>query len=65
MHESDRFRIDDARWAQGWRHEFRAAVDKALEPYSDGDEVQIEEIWVVKREDKSFHDYRVVVRPPG
>lgn len=64
MHyDDDRFRIDDARWEQGWRHEFRAAIDKALEPYPDGTEARIEEIWVIKREDRSFHDYRIVLSP--
>jgi hypothetical protein len=59
----DRFRIGDADWEHGWRHELRSAVDKALEPYEDGTEARIEEIWVIKRGDQSFHDYRIVLSP--
>jgi hypothetical protein len=60
MHD-DSFRIGDADWEKGWRHEFRSAVDKALEDHPDGTEAQIEEIWVIKRGDQSYHDYRIVL----
>jgi hypothetical protein len=57
------YRIDDAGWDHGWRERFGDAVDKALESYPDGTEARIDEIWVKKRGDKSFHDYRIVVSP--
>lgn len=55
------YRIGDDRWEQGWRYGLRAAIDKALEGKPDGTELQIKEIWVLKRGDTSFHDYRVVL----
>jgi hypothetical protein len=65
MHEypsrQERYRILDSEWEQGWRYGFRDAVDKALEGYRDGEEVQIKEIWVKKRGDTSVHDYRIVL----
>ncbi|MGH3081836.1 MAG: hypothetical protein ACRDNH_12010 [Gaiellaceae bacterium] len=65
MHEypsrQERYRIGDSEWEQGWRYGFRGAVDKALEGHPDGTEVQIKEIWVKKRGDTSFHDYRIVL----
>lgn len=64
MYDDERYRIVDEEWNQGWRREFRAAVDEALKPYKDGDVVKIEEIWVKKRGDTSFHDYRIVVPTP-
>lgn len=59
----DRYRIVDEEWAQGWRREFRAAIDEALKGYPDGTEARIDEIWVKKRGDDSFHDYRIVLTP--
>jgi hypothetical protein len=65
MHEypsrQERYRIADSEWEQGWRYGFRDAIDKALEGQPDGTEVQIREIWVKKRGDTSFHDYRIVL----
>lgn len=55
--------IDKDAYAQGWRREFREAVDEALAPYPVGEEKLIEEIWVKKRRENPVHDYRVVLRP--
>jgi hypothetical protein len=63
MSEEQEYRITDEEWAGGWRRELREAVDKQLEPYSDGKEALIEQIWVKKRGDRSVHDYRVVLNP--
>jgi hypothetical protein len=57
------YRIDDAAWDQGWRERFGDAIDKALESYPDGTEVQVEQILVKKRGDRSYHDYRIKVTP--
>jgi hypothetical protein len=62
--DPEMYRIDDAAWEQGWREGFGHAIDKALEPYPDGTEARIEEIWVKKRGDRSWHDYRIVVSSP-
>lgn len=59
----ERYRIGDSNWEQGWRYGFRDAIDKALEGHPDGTEARIEEIWVMKRGDTSFHDYRIVLSP--
>ena len=60
---SEEYRITDEEWVVGWRRELREAVDKELEPYRDGAEAKIEEIWVKKKGDRSVHDYRVVLSP--
>jgi hypothetical protein len=57
----EQFRITDADFEQGWRYGFRDAVDAALAGDPDGTEAQITEIWVKKRGDRSFHDYRIVL----
>ena len=57
------YRIADTDWDKGWRERFGDAIDKALESHPDGTEARIEEIWVMKRGDQSFHDYRIVLRP--
>ena len=62
---SDKYRIADADWDQGWRRDFRAAVDKALEPYPEGTEAKIEQIWVKKRSGNPVHDYRIDLTPGG
>lgn len=59
----DEFKINDEAWERGWRQAFGSAIDHALERYPDGAEAKIEEIWVIKRGDQSFHDYRVVLTP--
>jgi hypothetical protein len=61
--DAEMYRIDDDAWASGWREGFGSAIDKALESYPDGKEARIEEIWVKKRGDQSFHDYRIVLNP--
>ena len=61
--DPETYRIDDASWENGWRERFGDAIDKALEPYGDGTEAKIDEIWVKKRGGQSFHDYRIVVSP--
>jgi hypothetical protein len=61
--DAELYRIDDEAWASGWRERFGDAVDKALESLPDGQEARIEEIWVKKRGDQSFHDYRIVLNP--
>lgn len=58
------YRIDDAAWENGWRERFGDAIDKALESYPDGTEARIDEIWVKKRGDKSWHDYRITLTTP-
>ena len=55
------YRIDDAAWENGWRERFGDAIDKALERYPDGTEARIDAIWVRKRGDRSWHDYRIDV----
>jgi hypothetical protein len=60
----EKFRIEDADWERGWRYGFREAVDTALAGQPDGTEVKIEQIWVKKRGDTSFHDYRIVITTP-
>jgi hypothetical protein len=60
----ERYRIRDEEWERGWRYGFREAVDTALDGQPDGTEVQIAEIWVKKRGDTSFHDYRIVLGAP-
>jgi hypothetical protein len=59
--DPETYRIDDSAWENGWREQFGMAIDKALESYRDGEEVQIKEIWVKKRGDTSWHDYRIVL----
>jgi hypothetical protein len=61
--DPETYRIDDAAWDSGWREQFESAIDKALESYADGEEARIDEIWVKKRGDTSWHDYRIVLRP--
>lgn len=61
--DAEMYRIADSDWDKGWRERFGAAIDKALESYPDGTEARIEEIWVMKRGDQSFHDYRIVLSP--
>lgn len=58
----EQHRINDADFAQGWRYGLREAIDAALAEYPDGTEAQIEEIWVKKRGDRSFHDHKVTLR---
>lgn len=58
----EQHRINDADFAQGWRYRLREAIDAALAEYPDGTEAQIEEIWVKKRGDRSFHDHKVKLR---
>jgi hypothetical protein len=57
------YRIDDEAWRGGWRERFADAIDAALASYPDGTEARIDEIWVKKRGDTSFHDYRIVLTP--
>jgi bifunctional DNA-binding transcriptional regulator/antitoxin component of YhaV-PrlF toxin-antitoxin module len=59
--DPETYRIADSAWENGWREQFGMAIDKALESYRDGEEVQIKEIWVKKRGDTSWHDYRIVL----
>jgi hypothetical protein len=61
--DPEMYRIDDDAWDRGWREKFGMAIDKALESYPDGTEARIEEIWVKKRGDTSWHDYRIVLSP--
>jgi hypothetical protein len=61
--DAEMYRIADADWDKGWRERFGEAIDKALESYPDGTEARVEEIWVMKRGDQSFHDYRIVLNP--
>jgi hypothetical protein len=56
---SDKYRIADTDWDQGWRRDLRAAIDKALEPYPEGEPVKIDQIWVRKRSGNPVHDYRI------
>ena len=55
------YRIRDPEWDRGVRYRLRDAIDEALREHPDGTEVQIKEIWVIKRGDTSYHDYRVVL----
>lgn len=59
----EQFRITDDAWAQGWRYGLRDAIDEALREFPDGTEARIEEIRVIKRGDRSFHDYVVSLTP--
>lgn len=60
----EQHRINDADFADGWRYSFGEAIDAALAraEYRDGDEAQIEEHWVKKRGDSSFHDHKVSLK---
>ena len=58
----EQHRINDADFAQGWRYRLTEAIDAALAEYPHGTEAQIEEIWVKKRGDRSFHDHKVNLR---
>ena len=58
----EQYRINDADFEAGWRYSFEEAIDAALAEYPDGTEAQIEEIWVKKRGDHSFHDHKVKLR---
>lgn len=60
----EEFRIRDSEWDRGFRYKLRNAIDEALREYPDGTEAKIDEIWVIKRGDTSFHDYRVKVSTP-